>query len=148
VADINSVVLVGRLTRNAELKYTNTGMPVSKISLAINKRRKKDEQWIDEVNYFDVTIWGKTAESLQPYLLKGKQIGVSGELRQSRWEQDGQSRSKVEVVATNVQLLGGGGGGKGEGRSMDAKNTDSYGPGPVENGAPPVTDEFEDDIPF
>jgi single-strand DNA-binding protein len=146
VADINNVVLVGRLTRNAELKYTNTGMAVSKVSIAINKRRKKDDQWVEEVNFFDITIWGKTAESLQQYLTKGKQIGVSGELRQSRWEQDGQSRSKVEIVATNIQLLGGGGG-KGEGRVNDTKGAGSFGGAPEESN-PPATDEFEDDIPF
>jgi single-strand DNA-binding protein len=146
VADINSVVLVGRLTRNAELKYTNTGMAVSKISLAINRKRKKDDQWVDEVNFFDVSIWGKTAESLQPYLLKGKQIGVSGELRQNRWEQEGQSKSRVEVVAINVQLLGGGG--KSEGKVQDYKAPDSTGTNEPENESVPVTDQFEDDIPF
>jgi single-strand DNA-binding protein len=145
VADINSVVLVGRLTRNAELKYTNTGMAVSKVSIAINKRRKKDDQWVDEVNFFDVVIWGKTAESLQQYLTKGKQIGVSGELRQDRWEQDGQSRSKVEVVANNIQLLGGGG--RADSRVGESKTPDSYGAGQEESN-PPATDEFEDDIPF
>jgi len=147
VADINNVVLVGRLTRNAELKYTNTGFPVSKVSIAVNKKRKKDDQWIDEVNYFDVTIWGKTAENLQPYLLKGKQVGIQGELKQDRWEQDGQSRSKVEVVATNVMLLGG----KSEGGSRPQENrgTESF----VNNNMPetesgPATDGFVDDIPF
>ncbi len=147
MADINSVVLVGRLTRNAELKYTNTGMAVSKISLAINRRWKKDDQWVDEVNYFDVTIWGKTAESLQQYLLKGKQIGVEGELRQSRWEQDGKTHSKVEINANKVQLLGGGG--KGEGMSQAYKAPESFAPNNApDNGNVPATDEFEDDIPF
>jgi single-strand DNA-binding protein len=148
VADINNVVLVGRLTRNAELKYTNTGFPVSKVSIAINKRRKKDDQWIDEVNYFDVTIWGKTAENLQPYLLKGKQVGIQGELKQDRWEQDGQSRSKVEVVALNVQLLGGKGEGGGGGRSQENRGTESFANNMPENGSGPATDGFEDDIPF
>jgi single-strand DNA-binding protein len=146
VADINNVVLVGRLTRNAELKYTNTGMAVSKISLAINRRWKKDDQWVDEVNFFDVTIWGKTAESLQQYLIKGKQIGVEGELRQSRWEQDGQSRSKVEINANKVMLLGGGG--KGEGKGQDYKAPESFGTNAPDNGSVPATDEFMDDIPF
>jgi single-strand DNA-binding protein len=129
MADINNVVLVGRLTRNAELKYTPGGMAISKISLAINRKYKKDDTWTDEVNFFDVTIWGKTAESLQQYLLKGKQIGVEGELRQSRWEQDGKSRSKVEINANKVMLLGGG----------KSESTPE---------APAATDEFMDDIPF
>ena len=111
MADINHVVLVGRLTRNAELKYTNSGAAVSKFSIAINQRRKKDDQWVDESHFFDITLWGKTAESLNQYLVKGKQVGIEGQLRQNRWEQDGQPRSKVEIFATNVMLLGGGGGG-------------------------------------
>lgn len=144
MADINSVILVGRLTRNAELKYTNTGMAVSKVGIAINRRRKKDDQWVDEVSFFDVTIWGKTAESLQPYLLKGKQIGVQGELRQDRWEQDGQSKSRVEIVATNIQLLGG----KSEGGGQNARAPENYGGSAPGNGGTPAGDNFEDDIPF
>jgi len=107
MGDVNHVVLIGRLTRDAELKYTSSGFPVSSFSIAINRRRKNGEQWEDEVHYFDVTLFGKTAESLKPYLLKGKQIAVDGELRQDRWEKDGQSRSKTYVSANNVQLLGG-----------------------------------------
>ncbi len=113
MADINHVVLVGRLTRNAELKYTNSGAAVSKFSIAINQRRKKDDQWVDESHFFDIVLWGKTAESLNQYLVKGKQVGIEGQLRQDRWEQEGQSRSRVEIFATNVMLLGGGGRGQG-----------------------------------
>ena len=107
MADINRVILVGRMTRDAELKHTQNGFPVSKFSLAINKNKKVNDEWIPEVNYFDIVLWGKTAESLDPYLKRGKQIGVEGELKQNRWEQDGQKRSKIEVIATNIQLLGG-----------------------------------------
>jgi len=107
MADVNHVVLIGRLTRDAELKYTSGGFPVSSFSIAINRRRKNGEQWEDEVHYFDITLFGKTAESLKQYLLKGKQVAVDGELRQDRWEKDGQSRSKTYVAANNVQLLGG-----------------------------------------
>ncbi len=105
--DINSVTLVGRLTREAELKYTNTGTPICKFSIAVNRRKKQGEQWVDEVSYFDIVLWGKQGEAIQQYLTKGKQVAVSGELRQNRWEQDGQNRSKVEIVASDVQLLGG-----------------------------------------
>jgi len=145
MADINRVILVGRLTRNAELKYTNSGAAVSKFSLAINQRRKKGDQWEDEVHYFDVSLWGKSAESINQYLVKGKQVGVEGQLRQDRWQQDGQNRSKVEIFATNVMLLGGAGGGRpgspgpSEGRS---------GAPDAAEGGPPATDNFEDDIPF
>ncbi len=112
MADINHVVLVGRLTRNAELKYTDNGSAVSKFGLAINQRRKKDDQWVEEAHFFDIVLWGKTAESLNQYLVKGKQVGIEGQLRQNRWEQDGQARSKVEIFATNVMLLGSGSGGR------------------------------------
>jgi len=88
MADINHVVVVGRLTRDAELKYTNNGYAVSKVSIAVNQRRKINDQWTDEVSFFDVVIWGKTAEALKDYLVKGKQIGIEGKLHQSRWEQE------------------------------------------------------------
>lgn len=110
MADINHVVLVGRLTRDAELKYTQGGSPVCKFSLAINRRRKNGEEWGEEAHYFDIVLWGRQGEALNQYLIKGKQVAIEGELRQNRWEQDGQSRSKVEIVANNIQLLGSGSG--------------------------------------
>lgn len=105
--DINLVILIGRLTRDVELEYTNGGMAVSKFCLAVNRKKRSGDQWTDEVSYFDVVLWGKQGEALQQYLTKGKQISVSGELRQNRWEQDGHARSKVEIVVSNIQLLGG-----------------------------------------
>lgn len=151
MADINSVVLVGRLTRNIEIKYTNGGMAVGKLGIAVNRRRKQNDQWIEEASFFDVTVWGKTAEALQPYLVKGKQIGVQGELRQNRWEQDGQSRSKVEVVANNIQLLGGRGNTVGMqnegGQSFSGSSGFNSNFSPNQNSGP-SNDNFEDDIPF
>jgi len=105
--DINSVAIVGNLTRDAELKSTAGGASVSKFSIAVNRRRKNGDQWESEASYFDVQLWGKQAEALSQYLVKGKQVGVSGELRQERWQQDGQNRSRVVIAAGNVQLLGG-----------------------------------------
>jgi single-strand DNA-binding protein len=119
-ADINHVVLVGRLTRDAELKYTAGGQAVCKFSIAVNRNKKSGDQWVDEASFFDVTLWGRQGEAVNQYLVKGKQVGIDGELRQDRWEQDGQKRSKVEIVANNLQLLGsgsGGGGGQGGGFS-------------------------------
>lgn len=143
MADINHVVIVGRLTRDAELKYTNTGTAICKVSIAVNRRRKVDEQWVEEASFFDVTIWGKTGEAINQYLVKGKQVGIDGELRQSKWEQDGQTRSKVEIIANNVQLLGGG-------KMGDRTNTNRPGPGSDEARPAGETpkDNFEDDIPF
>lgn len=127
MADVNHVVLIGRLTRDSELKYTANGMPVCKFAIAINKRRKQGEQWVDEANFFDIVLWGRSGESLNQYLVKGKQVAIEGELHQNRWEQDGQTRSKVEVVATNVQLLGGNvGSGQGLGQSPASSFNTTY----------------------
>jgi single-strand DNA-binding protein len=107
MADLNHVTLIGRLTRDAELKYTPGGLAISSFSIAVNRRRKSGDQWIDEVSYFDINLYGKSAESLKQYLTKGKQVAVDGELRQDRWEKDGQNHSRIVIVANNVQLLGG-----------------------------------------
>ena len=146
MADINSVTLVGRLTRDAELRYTNSGYAVCKFAIAINRRRKVGDQWEDEANFFDIVLWGKQAESLNQYLVKGKQVGIDGELRQSRWEQDGQPRSRVEISANNIQLLGGGRGGE---RGLESRESGSGNqPADGENAGEPIPTEFEDDIPF
>jgi single-strand DNA-binding protein len=152
MADLNHVVLIGRLTRDAELKYTANGQAVCKFSIAVNRRRKNGDQWEDEANFFDIVVWGRQGESLNQYLIKGKMVGVDGELRQDRWQQDGQNRSKVEIVATYLQLLGGSPG------SSGASNGGAQGPGPSTekqsyqgNNSPsqgPADDGFADDIPF
>ncbi|MDR2740946.1 MAG: single-stranded DNA-binding protein [Treponema sp.] len=154
MADINHVVLVGRLTRDAELKYTAGGQAVCKFSIAINRRRKSGDQWVDEANFFDIVLWGRQGEALNQYLIKGKQVGVDGELRQDRWEQDGQNRSKVEIVANNVQLLGGGGpggatGSYGQGGGYQEHRNEGSVERPLRNSGPPAGDDgFADDIPF
>jgi len=150
MAEINSVVLVGRLTRDAELKYSQGGMPIAKFSLAINRRKKVGETWTDEANFFDVTMMGKSAESVHRFLVKGKMVGVQGELRQNRWEQDGQPRSKVEIFAFSLQLLspntntnanGGSPAGQ-ENRQQGQDGQAGYG---SYGGA---SESFEDDVPF
>jgi single-strand DNA-binding protein len=108
MADINRVTLIGRLTRDATLKYTVNGQAVTKFSIAVNHRKKQGDDWIDEANFFDIVVWGRQAGSLSPYLKKSKMVGIDGELKQERWQQDGLNRSKVEVVANFVQLIGGG----------------------------------------
>lgn len=152
MADINRVTLVGRLVRDADVKVTQGGMQITKFGLAINRRRKQGDQWIDEANFFDVVIFGRMGEAVSRYLTKGKQVGVDGELVQNRWEQDGQTRSKVEIFCNNIQLLGGGRGDSGgsSGSSRERSTTaDSYGSGGPSAGdqAEPI-DDFEDDVPF
>ena len=112
MTDTNHVVLVGRLTKDLgtderSFGYVQSGQARANISIAVNRSKKSGDEWVDEVNYFDVTIWGKTAENLKPYLTKGKQIVVDGYLKQDRWEKDGQKFSRVSVVANTVQLMGG-----------------------------------------
>ena len=151
MADINHVVLVGRLTRDAELKYTTSGQAVCKFSIAVNRRRKNGDQWEDEANFFDVVLWGRQGESLNQYLLKGKSVGVDGELRQDRWQQEGQNRSKVEIVANNIQLLGGGaqgGGAQGGGAQGAGQSGGSAWHNNRNESAPVQDDGFTDDIPF
>jgi len=111
--DMNHVFLIGRLTRDLgaderSFAYVGNGQTArANVSIAVNHSVKKGDQWEDEVSYFDITIWGKTAENLKQYLLKGKQIAVDGALKQDRWQKDGQNFSKVYIVANTVQLLGG-----------------------------------------
>ena len=147
--DINQVVLVGRLTRDAELKYTANGQAVCKFAIAVNRRKKNGEQWEDEANYFDIVLWGRQGEAISQFLQKGKAVGVQGELCQNRWQQDGQNRSKVEIIASFVQLMSGGqGSGGGTGESRYGNNSGSGGENRNGQSAPPADDGFADDIPF
>jgi len=109
MGDMNSVTLTGRLAGDAELKSTASGQTVCRFTVAVNRSVKKGDGRENEAGFFDVNLWGKLGESLKQYLTKGKQVAVSGELRQERWEQDGNKRSRVLIVAGNVQLLGGNG---------------------------------------
>lgn len=104
--DINQVVLIGNCVRDVAISYTQGGMCIGKLSLASNRSVKQNGQWGAEVSYFDVTIFGKTAENLQQYLVKGKKIAISGILKQDRWEKDGHKYSKIGIVANTVQLIG------------------------------------------
>ena len=115
MGDLAVATVVGRLTRDAELKYTNSGQAICSFSVATNSRVKKGDQWVDEPNYWDIDLWGKKAESVNQYLTKGKLVAVSGDMRQDKWEKDGQQRMKVRINANDVQLIGGGQG-SGEGK--------------------------------
>jgi single-strand DNA-binding protein len=149
MVDLNHVVLIGRLTRDSELKYTANGQAVCKFSIAVNRRKKNGDQWVDEPNFFDIVLWGRQGESLNQYLVKGKLVGVDGELRQDRWEQDGQNRSKVEIVANNIQLLGGAPGASSFGGSSSFGGNSSSGPARQDSPSAPAGDDgFADDIPF
>ncbi len=145
--DINVVVLVGRLTRDCELKSTPQGTSVCRFSIAVNRRKRTGDRWEDEVSYFDVVLWGRSAETLNPYLQKGRQVSIEGELRQNRWEQDGKTNSKVEVVANNVQLLGGGNQGGAAPTSQPSRSESRVAQPRTDLSGPEAFDDG-DDIPF
>ncbi len=157
MTDLNHVVLIGRLTQDLgnderSFGYLPSGQARANVSIAVNRSKKQGDEWINEVFYFEVAIFGKTAENLKPYLLKGKQIGVDGHLKQDRWkDQQGNNRSKISIVAENVQLLGGksedttqSAGGNYQQQSFTPKANTQYQTPP----APPSDDEFPEDIPF
>lgn len=111
MASFNSVVLLGHLTRDPELRYTPQGKAVCDFSLAVNRRfTKQDGEKVEEVAFVDVTAWNRTAEVAAEFLLKGRPVLVAGHLAQDRWQDEatGQKRSKLRVVAESLQLLGGG----------------------------------------
>jgi single-strand DNA-binding protein len=105
--DINRVTIVGRLTRDPELRHLPSGTPVLQMGVAFNGRQKDEMgNWTDKPNFFDVKVFGNQAEMLSQHLSKGRRIGVDGRLDWSSWEaQDGSKRSKVEIVAQSVQFL-------------------------------------------
>ena len=105
--DINCVILVGRLTRDPELRHLPSGAPVLEMGVAVNGRQQDDGgNWVDKPNFFDVKVYGNQAEVLAQHLAKGRRIGIDGRLDWRSWEaQDGTKRSKVDVVAQNVQFL-------------------------------------------
>jgi single-strand DNA-binding protein len=155
MSDLAVAVIVGRLTRDAELKYTNSGQAVCHFTVATSSRRKKADQWIDESSFWDVDLWGKQGESINQYLTKGKLVAVEGAMRQDKWEQDGQTRSKTLISANTVQLLGssssgGQGGSSSQGGQSYEKPQGSS--GPQRSGSSPSAsaggDDFTDDIPF
>jgi single-strand DNA-binding protein len=159
MTDMNHVFLIGHLTKDLgaderSFFYTSGRTACAKTGIAVNRSVKQGDQWTDEVSYFDITIWGKTAENIKQYLMKGKQIAVDGFLKQDRWQKDGQNFSKVTVVANSVQLLGG----KSDcgsnntcseyRKSGAASNGSIFKPKPAAQQGFEESNEFQEDIPF
>ncbi len=102
----NKVILIGNLTKNPELRYTPNGTPVASFGLAVNRKYRQAEDLKEEVCFVDIVVFGKQAEHCGQYLSKGNGVIVDGRLQQRRWEtEDGQKRSKHEVVAQTVTFL-------------------------------------------
>lgn len=109
MTDLNTVILVGRLTKDLELKYTINGMAVGTSSIAVNREAIRNSEKVKETSFFNFSMFGKIAESLKPYMTKGKQIILQGALKQRTWnDNNGEKHYVVEIIVENVQLLGGG----------------------------------------
>lgn len=107
----NQVILMGNLTRDPELRQTPNGQSVASFSLALNRSYKgADGNWTEATDYVDIVAWGPLGERVSQYLTKGRPCLVNGRLQSRSWEQDGQKRNKLEVVAQDVTFLGGGSG--------------------------------------
>ena len=150
MGSVNKVILVGNLGRDAELRYTPGGAAVATLNMATTEVwNDKAGQKQEKTEWHRVVLWGKTAESLAEYLIKGKQIYVEGRLQTRQWDdKDGNKRYTTEIRSDRVVLLSGGGGrGGGMSRSSGAdEGMGSHAPGPGHDGPDqPLTD---DDIPF
>src|SRR5690606_13413354 len=113
---INQVMLMGNLTRDPELRQTPNGQSVCSFSLALNRSYKDQSgEWQEATDYIDVVAWAALGERVSQYLSKGRRCLVQGRLQSRSWEQEGQKRSKVEVLASDVTFLDGRGGEGGQG---------------------------------
>ncbi|MCC9641729.1 single-stranded DNA-binding protein [Rhodopirellula sp. JC740] len=128
MASYNRVMLMGNLTRDIDLRYLPSGMAVAEFAIAVNEKRKaSDGQWVEDVSFFDITLFGRTAEVAGEYLSKGSPIFVEGRLKQDTWEKDGQKRSKVKVIGERMQMIGGRGNDSGGGRPAPARSSSGGG---------------------
>ncbi|TAK15747.1 MAG: single-stranded DNA-binding protein [Acidobacteria bacterium] len=153
MGSVNKAILIGNLGKDAELRYTSGGAPVASCRIATTERyndregnKREDTQW------HDIVIWGKTAEAIHTYLVKGKQIYVEGRLQTRKWtDKEGKDRYNTEVRADRVVLLGGGGGAR---AGAPAAKGDRYGAAPggdvhdTGGDFTPVDAPNDDDIPF
>ena len=143
--DFNRVILIGRATRDPELKTTPSGTSVVSFSIACNRSWTQAGEKKEEVGFFNCTAWAKLAETIAQYVKKGDKIAVEGRLQQRSWEKDGQKHSVVEIVVDNVQFLGGKSDGKKEAQLMG----DVVADGSVKGFDQHQPSEFSDEsIPF
>lgn len=159
--NINRVIITGNLTRDPELRSTGSGMAVCGLRIATNTRRKDSAsgEWVDKANYFDVTIFGRQGENAAQYLSKGRGVAIDGRLEWREFtDQQGNKRQAVDIIADNVQFLGGpegggnGGGGGFTPRSDVPVSTDDFAPVGANSGGGfsggGSSSAADDDIPF
>ena len=140
---INRVAISGNLTRDAELRTTQSGMAILGFGVAVNDRRKNQHtgEWDDYQNFVDCTMFGTRAEKLQPYLAKGSKVALEGKLRYSSWESGGQRRSKLGVIVDDLEFM--------SSRRDDAGS--GHAPRPVPEADPAIdaaASVYDEDIPF
>lgn len=132
----NRVILIGNLTKDPEVRYTPGGTPVATVAIAVNSRYKQGDDSKEETLFIDAVVFGKQAETCGQYLSKGRPVLVEGRLRERRWEYEGQKKSKMEVVASNVRFLS---------RKEGSSSSSGSGSGPSDMTPP---DEITDLEPF
>lgn len=149
---INRVIISGNLTRDSELRSTQSGIAVLGFGVAVNDRRKNQQsgEWEDYPNFIDCTMFGARAQSLHQYLKKGNKVSIEGKLRWSQWERDGQKRSKIEVIVDELEFMSArtsdsSYGGSGGGYTGAASAPSAPAQVPVVDASSSVYDE---DIPF
>ena len=151
MANLNRVLLIGNLTRDPEVRYTPKGTAVADIGIAVNRVYSgEDGEKKEEVTFVDVTLWGRQAEVAQEYLKKGRQVFIEGRLQLDTWDdkQTGQKRSRLRVVAENMQMLGSRGDSEAGSTAPGTQRRTT--PPPAQRQAPkdPDLDAEPDDIPF
>lgn len=142
MAGINKVIIIGRLGRDPEIRYTQGGQPVCNLNVATSRQwlNKQTNQKEEETEWHRVVVWGKTAEHCSNYLAKGREVYVEGRLKTSSYDKDGQKHYSTDIVAEVVQFLGGVGDGKGTKRDDETRDSRD----PQEN----YSARDDDDIPF
>ncbi len=153
--NINRVVLTGNLTRDPDHRSTPNGLSICKLGIACNTRRKNGAgDWEEKPNFFRVTVFGRQADNCAQYLKKGRPVAIDGRLEWSSWENEGQKRESVDIIAETVQFLSGGrdeaaGGGNGNGFSSNVQAAESDIPIDTGDFEPaPVSGGGDEDIPF
>jgi single-strand DNA-binding protein len=146
--DLNKVMIIGRLGRDPETRYAQSGMAICKLSVAVSSRVKKGDGWKDETEWFRVTTFGKTAENAAKYLQKGRQVYVEGRFKTEKYkDKDGVERTSTEVVADEVKFLGDKSGGAS--RPPSEPRPPAAKPDDLGLDEPPASDGFvDDDLPF
>lgn len=143
---MNKIILVGNLTRDMELRYTQSGGAVGKSGIAVNKKYKNQNgDQIEDVMFIDFTLWGRAAEIANQYLKKGSQVLIEGELKLEQWtDQSGQKKSKHTVTAQNMKMLGG----KNDNQGQRSQAQNSYQPKQRQEDPEMGIDDNSDTIPF